>query len=112
MKFSFFGNVTTDHANAIFDPASLENSPEHWDKDPKYSQVYKDSVQEIFFGPNEDFDGQIVIVKIMEEVKECQGNRYAHRVFYADIRRPAGSIYMTPYQRRQYLCYRDLLSLD
>ncbi len=90
MKFGSLGNVSTDHANAIFDPASLENAPEHWDTDPKYSQVYKDAMQEILLGPVEDFDGQIAIIKIMEKVKECQGNRYDYRVFYTDDGRPAG----------------------
>ncbi len=67
-------------------------------------------MQEILLGPVEDFYGQIA--KIMDEVKVFQGNRYDYMVLYVDDRWPAGLVYMTPYQIRQYLHYGDLLSLD
>ncbi len=63
---------------------------EHWDTDPKYSQVCKDAMQEIFLGPVEDFDDQIAVVKILEKVKEYQQSIYDYRVFYADDGMPAG----------------------
>lgn len=55
--------LPTNQANALFDPASLENTPEYWDTDPKYSQLFKDAMQETLLGPIKDFDGQIALVK-------------------------------------------------
>ncbi len=112
LKYGCLGNVPTEQANAVFDPSSLENAPEHWDTNPKYSKVFKDATQEILLGPVENFDGQIAIVKLMEKVIECQGNRYNYRVFYTDDRQPAGLMYMTLYQIQQFLQYGDLSSLD
>ncbi len=48
----------------------------------------------------------------MEKVKQCQDNRFDYRVFYAEDGRPAGMMYMTPYQIRPYLTYSDLSLLD
>ncbi len=45
-------------------------------------------------------------------MKQCQDNRFDYRVFYAEDGHPAGIMYMTPYQIRQYLRYSDLSSLD
>lgn len=105
-------NVPTEKAHAVFDPSSLESAQEYWDTNPIYSKVFKDAMQEVLVGPIDDFDGQIAIVKIMEKVKQCQQNRFDYRVFYADDARPAGFMYMTPYQVRQYLRYGDLQALD
>ncbi len=56
LKHGYFGDVLTEQANAMFDPASLENAPVHWDTDPKYSKVFKDAMQEILLGPVANFD--------------------------------------------------------
>ncbi len=45
-------------------------------------------------------------------LKKGQGNRYSYKVVYAYDGWPAGSMYMKPYQIRQFLCYVDLSSLD
>ena len=111
-KYGSLGNVPSDQANAVFDPSSLENAPEHWDTDPKYSAVFKQAMQEVLLGDINDFDGQIAVVKIMEKVKLCRENGFDYRVYYADDNRPGGMMYMTPYQIRQFLCYGDLIALD
>ena len=90
----------------------LENAPEHWDTNPIYSLVFKEAMQDIVLGSVEDFDGQIAIVKIMEKVKQSQENGFDYRVFYAEDGRPAGLMYMTPFQIRQFLCYCDLTALN
>ncbi len=72
LKYGSLGNVPTDAANDVFDPTSLENAPEHWDSDPKHSQVFKDAIQEILLVPIEDFDGQIAFVKIMKKRMSTQ----------------------------------------
>ncbi len=48
----------------------------------------------------------------MEKVKLCCKNGFDYRVFYAEDQRPAGIMYMTPYQIRQFLRYGEVLSLD
>ncbi len=111
-KFGSLQNVPTEQAHAVFDKASLENAPEHWDTNPIYSQVFKQTMQEVLLGSPEEFDGQIAIVKIMEKVKLCRKKGFDYRVFYEEDQHPAGVMYMTPYQIRQFLCYRELLSLD
>ncbi len=55
-KYGFLGNVPTYQANAVFDHTNLENAPEHWDTDPKYSHVFKDAMKEILLGAIEAFD--------------------------------------------------------
>ncbi len=80
-KYGSLGSIPIDKANAFFDPESLENAPEHWDSDPKYSQVFKDAMQAILLGRIKDVDGQIAIIKIMEKEKEYQHNRYDYRLF-------------------------------
>ena len=112
LKYGSLGNVPPDKANKIFDPSSLESAPEHWDTNPIYSQTFKDAMQEVLIGPADEFNGQIAVVRIMEKVKECQRDGFDYRVFYADDNRPAGMMYMTPYQIRQFLRYGDILALD
>ncbi len=68
-------------------------------------------MQDILICPVKEFNGQIVIVRNMEKVKQCQGNGFDYRAFYADDNHPAAMMYMTPNQIRQYLCYSDLFSL-
>ncbi len=94
----------------MFDPSSLENTPENWDTNPIYSQVFKEAMQEVLLGSPEEFDGQIAIDKIMEKVKFCREKGFDYRVFHAEDQCPAGLMYMTPYQIRQFLCYKELFS--
>ncbi len=111
-KYGSLSNVPPDKAHSVFDPSSLELAPEHWDTNPIYSQVFKDAMQEVLVGPIDKFNGQITVVKIMEKVKECKDNQFDYRVFCAEDERPAGIMYMTPYQIRQYLRYGDVFALD
>ncbi len=55
-----------------------------------YSQVFKQAIHEVLLGRLEGFNRQIAIVKIMEKVRQCQGNGYNYRVFYAGDGHPAG----------------------
>ncbi len=111
-KYDYLVNLPKDKADAVFDPEILEDAPEHWGTNPGYSQVFKESMQEVLLGSVKDFDRQIAIVKIMEKVNQCQGNGYDYRVFYAEDGRPGVIMYMTPYQMRQFLLYGDVSSLD
>ncbi len=101
-KYGSLGEVPTDQANIVFNPTSLENAPEHGDTNPIYSLVFKETMQVILLGYVEDFDGQIAIVKIMEKVNQSQENEFDYRVFYAEDGRPAGLMYMTPFQIRHF----------
>ncbi len=89
-KYGSLVNAPKDKANSVFDPKSLENAPEHWDTNTVYSEVFKEAMQDVLLGNIEDFDRHIEIVKIMEKVKQYQGDGYDYQVFYAEDRRPTG----------------------
>ncbi len=47
-KYDSLGNVLTDTANDVFNPSSLDDSPEYWDTNPVYLKVFKKAMQEIY----------------------------------------------------------------
>ncbi len=77
-----------------------------------YFQVFKEAMQEILLCPIEEFDSQIVVVKIMEKVNKYQGCEFDYRVFDAKDGHPVGTMYMAPYWIRQILRYGYVTTLD
>jgi hypothetical protein len=112
-KYGSLEAISHDDMQRVFDPSSMETAPEHWDSNPIFSKMFKDAMREsMTIGDNENFDGKLAIVKIMEKVKESQDKDYNYKVYYDEEGRPSGIMHMTPYQVRQYIIYGDVFALD
>ena len=112
LQMKHYGDhIPGNEIRKVFQDDSLEMSPENWDSDPIFADIYHKAMMEVLNGNTND--DSFPIVDIMEKIKTMQPKGYDYRAFCMEGgERPMGVLHMVPMMIKGTLRYGNIMALD